>query len=202
MTWVEIKAGSKEESNAIWFFVASAMAWERSSCLVHICSPQGFWRGCSGPYWAPPPRSHSGLAADPTPLGSGCGLFDKFPPPRVPYDSDLIPTLTLWCTGSEFTLHFTQGRYRYLVKGMYLQQVCIYSVETVCIFGKLEIVVWFLQRSVGRPLRSLHLCCSFTPQILAASTCCGSVFGVIGPFISLCSLMKSEKGQKEGQASW
>lgn len=44
------------------------------------------------------PRSHSGLAADPNPLGSGYWLFDKSSPlsaPPVSYDSDLIPTLTL-----------------------------------------------------------------------------------------------------------
>lgn len=30
------------------------MAWKGSSCLVHIGSPQGFWRGWAGPYWLLP----------------------------------------------------------------------------------------------------------------------------------------------------
>lgn len=156
------------------------------------------------------PRSHSGLAADPNPLGSGYWLFDKSSPlsaPPVSYDSDLIPTLILWCTGSEFILHFIQGSYRYLV--------CIYSVETSLTCVNLpsgnSLHIWEIRNSslvftevcFYRGLfRSLHLCCSFTSQILTASTYCGSVFGVIGLFILLCSLMKNEKGQKEGQASW
>lgn len=34
---------------------------------------------------APPPRSHSGLAADTNPPGSGCGLFDKSLPLGLPW---------------------------------------------------------------------------------------------------------------------
>lgn len=76
--------------------------------------------------------------------------------------------------------------------------MCIYSVETVCIFGKLETVVWFLQRSVGGTVKELAFVLFFYPTNSDSFNLWFSVC-VIGRFILLCSFMKSEKGHKRAR---
>lgn len=71
----------------------------------------------------------------------------------------------------------------------------IYLVQIVCVFWKVERVVWYSERNRGL-LGNLNLCCSLTLQILAGSTCYGTMLGVIGPFISFWSLMESDSDSR------